>query len=122
MSLIKQTNSTKHMAHMCFQIYNQEPKFCVVSHLTEYLKRAKRYKDTDKLFLTCIKPYKVASKDIISTWCKSIIKESGISIHRYTSRSSRAAASLSTIIKTICFRKIKLYKIFLKAYLYKVLI
>ena len=63
MSLIKQTNSTKHMAHMCFQIYNQEPKFCVVSHLTEYLKRAKRYRDTDKLFLTCIKPYKVASKD-----------------------------------------------------------
>ena len=48
---------------MCFQIYNQEPKFCVVSHLTEYLKRAKRYRDTDKLFLTCIKPYKVASKD-----------------------------------------------------------
>ena len=48
-----------------------------------------------------------ASKDTTSRWRKSIIKESGISIHSYTSHSSRAAASsyakfrgpsLSTII------------------------
>ena len=79
---------------MCFQIYNKELKLCVVTHLAEYLKRTKSYRDTDKLFLTCIKPYRAASKDTISRWCKSIIKESGISIHSYTSHSSRAAASL----------------------------
>ena len=93
MSLIKQTKSTKHMAPLCFQTYSKEPKLCVVSHLTEYLKRTKSYRDTDKLFLTCIKPYRAASKDTISRWCKSVIKESGISVHSYTSYSSRAAAS-----------------------------
>ena len=94
MALIKQTKPAKHMAPLCFQIYNKELKLCVVTHLAEYLKRTKSYGDTDKLFLTCIKPYRAASKDTISRWCKSIIKESGISIHSYTSHSSRAAASL----------------------------
>ena len=93
MSLTKQTKPTKHMAPLCLQIYNKEPKLCVVTHLTEYLERRKSYKDTKKLFLTCIKPFREASKDTISMWCKSITKESGISTHSYTSHSSRAAAS-----------------------------
>ena len=109
MSPIKQTKPTKHMVPLYFQIFNKESKLCVVSHLTEYLKRTKSYRDTGKLFLICIKPYRAASKDTISRWCKSIIKESGISIHSYTSHSSRAAASsyaksrgasLSTIIQS----------------------
>ena len=57
MSLIKQTKPTKHMAPLCFQIYNKEPKLCVVTRLTGYLKRTKSYRDTDKLFLTCIQPF-----------------------------------------------------------------
>ena len=93
MSLIKQTKPTKHMAPLCFQIYNKDPKLCVVSHLTEYLKRTKSCRDTGKLTLTCIKPYREVGKDTISRWRKSIIKESGISIHSYTSHSFRAAAS-----------------------------
>ena len=93
MSLIKQTKPTKDMAPLCFQIYNKEPKLCVVTHLTQYLKRTKIYRDTEKLFLICIKPYSAASKDTIFRWCKSIIKESGISIHSYTSHSSTAADS-----------------------------
>ena len=117
-SPIKQTKPTKHMAPLCFQIYNNEPKLCVVSHLTEYLKRTKSYRDTDKLFLTCIKPYRAASKDTISRWCKSIIKESGISIHSYTSHLSRAAASsyaksrgasLSTIIQSAGWKSEKIF-------------
>ena len=87
MSLIKQTKPTKHMAPLCFQIYNKEPPNWVSK------KKKKSYRDRDKLFLTCIKPYRAASKDTISRWCKSVIKESGISIHSYTSHSSRAEAS-----------------------------
>ena len=76
---------------MFFQTYKREPKLCVVSHLTECLKRTKSCMDTDKLFLTCFKPYKAASEN--TRWCKSIIKESGISIYSYTSHSSRAVTS-----------------------------
>ena len=92
MSLITQTKPTKPMDPLCFQIYNKEPKLCVVSHTTEYLTRTKSYRDTNKLCLTCIRPYRTASKDNISRWCKSIIKGSDISIHSYTSHSPRAAA------------------------------
>ena len=42
MSLIKQIKPAKYMAPLCFQIHNKEPDFCVVSHLTEYLKRTRR--------------------------------------------------------------------------------
>ena len=94
MSLIKQTKLTKHMATLCPQASNKEPSFCVVSRLTEYLKRTKSYIDAEKLLLTYIKPF---------------INESGISIRNYTSHSSRAAAlsyaksrgvSLSIIIQS----------------------
>ena len=79
-----------------------------MTHLTEYLKRTKGCRDTDNLFLTCLKPYRTSSKETISRWCKSIIQESSISINSHTSHSSRAAASsyakfhgalLSTIIE-----------------------
>ena len=76
MSLIEQTNQWKHIAPLCFQSYHKVLQLRVVSHLNEYLKRTKSYKDTGKLFLTCIKPCRAPSKDTISRWCKSIIKES----------------------------------------------
>ena len=72
MSLIKPTKGTKHMVPLYFQKYKKEPKLCVVSHLTEYLKRTKSYRNTDKLILVCIKPYRAASKDSISRWCISV--------------------------------------------------
>ena len=34
-----------------------------------------------------------ATKDIVSRWCKSLLKDSGINIDNYSSQSSRAAAS-----------------------------
>ena len=37
MSLINQTKPAKHMTRLCFQIYNKEPKLCVVTHPDEYL-------------------------------------------------------------------------------------
>ena len=65
MSLIKQTKPKKHIAPLYFQTYNKEPKFCVMSHLTGYIKRTKSYRTTNKLFLNCIKPYRAAGKDTI---------------------------------------------------------
>ena len=62
------------MAPLCFHIYNKEPKLCVVSHLNEYLKRTKSYRDRDNFFLTCIEPYRAASKDTISRSCKLLLK------------------------------------------------
>ena len=81
------------MAPPCFQTCNKEPKLCVVSHLTEFFYKTKSYRVTGKSFLSCIDPYRAVIKDAISRWCKSIIKESGISVNYYTSYSSADAAS-----------------------------
>ena len=81
------------MTHLCFHTYNKDPKLRAASHPAEYLKRTKGYKDTQKLFSTCIKPCRAPSKDDISSWRKSIIKESGTSIYNYISNLSRATAS-----------------------------
>ena len=108
MSIIKQTKPAKHMTHRSFHRYNKEPKIRAASHPAEYLKRTKGYKDTEKFFSTCIKPCRAPSKNDISSWRKSIIKESGTSIYNYISNLSRATdlfyvkscgASLSTIIQ-----------------------
>ena len=104
------------MAPLLFQTYNEEPKFSVAGYLTAYLKRTKNYEDTDKLFLACIKPYREASKDIISRWCKSIIKESGIKIHNYPSHSSRTAASFYAKSRGDCSAGWKLEMIFKQFY------
>lgn len=61
----------------------------VVCNLNEYLKGTKSYRDAEKLLLTCIKPYRAARQNTASSWCKSIIIESGISIHNYNFHSSR---------------------------------
>ena len=50
------------MVPLWVQIYNKKTKVCVVSYLTNYLERLKKYRDTDKLYLTCSKPYRAASK------------------------------------------------------------
>ena len=99
-SLIKETKPTIQMTPLYFQTYNKEPNLCTVSQLSiskeqKDIKRYKLLRDTKryKLFLTCIKPYKAASKGIISRWWKSIIKESCINIRNHTSHSSRAEAS-----------------------------
>ena len=53
------------------------------------------YHGTDKLFLICTKPYRPARKGtIISRWCGSVIRESGITIHNYCSHLHTAAHSL----------------------------
>ena len=66
----------------------------VTRDLAEYVKKkTEAFRKTNNLFLTCIKPQMAATKDIVSRWCKSLLKDSGINIDNYSSQSSRAAAS-----------------------------
>ena len=59
--------------------------------------------------LTCREPYKAATKNTVSRWCKSLPKDSGINIDNYSSHLPSAAASpyakshgasISTIIRS----------------------
>ena len=108
MSTIKQSRPGHHIEPLKFKCYTQEPKLCVVTHLTVYLQKTKPLRKTKKLFLSLQKPHSAVSKDTISRWCKDILKLSGIDTSIYSSHSSRSAAtsmarkkgmSLASIVK-----------------------
>ena len=94
MSKIKQSKPGNHMRPLKFEAYHTDKKLCVLVHLQEYLKRTSNLAPNESnLFISFIKPHKAVSKDTIARWCKTVLPLSGIDINKYTTHSSRAAAS-----------------------------
>ena len=92
MSKLKQTRPGNHMKPMVFKPY-PESSLCVVIHLLAYIEQTKHQRSGDSLLISFIKPHKAVSKDTVARWCKNTMKWSGIDTDKYTTHSSRAAAS-----------------------------
>ena len=95
MSKIKQSKLGKHMEPLKFKAY-KDPKLCIVTHLTRYLELTLPFRRTAKqakLFLSLNRPHSSVTKDTVARWCKQVLSLSGIDITRYSSHSSRAAAT-----------------------------
>ena len=93
-SKLKHSRVGAHLEPLKFPCYVKEPTLCVVTHMTEYLKRTHLFRgQCAKLFLAINKPHQEVSRDTISRWCKTILAQCGIDISVYSSHSSRAAAS-----------------------------
>ena len=60
MEKVKQTKASKHMKPLKFMPYIKEPKLCVVTHLTQYLKLTTPRRQCSSLFISYIKPYKLS--------------------------------------------------------------
>lgn len=91
---IKQSKPGNHMPPLKFKCYVKEPKLCVVTHMTQYLKTTMGVRgNTEKLFLSFQKPHGPVGKDTIARWCKTLLRESGIDVNIYSSHSSRSAAT-----------------------------
>ena len=93
LSKIKQSRAGKHMEPLKFKCFIQEPKLCVVTHMSAYLQKTKELRCSEKLFLSVQKPHSEVGKDTIARWCKTIMAQSGIDTNKYSSHSSRAAAT-----------------------------
>ena len=65
------------------------------NYLREYLLRTNLLmsENDTKLFVSFIKLHKAVSKDTIARWCKETLSQCGIDIEKYSTHSSRAAAS-----------------------------
>ena len=103
---IKQTRPGKHMKPLEFRVYLREPKLCVVENLKEYLKKTQSYRKVYPLFISYQKPYGAVTKDTIARWCKHTLREAGIDIDKYSSHSSRSAASSYAAAKGLSLKKI----------------
>ena len=107
MEKIKQTKPGNHMKPLKFISYEMEPCLCVISHLKEYLKRTRELAPNEpKLFISFIKPHKAVSKDTIARWCKVTLSQCGIDVTKYTTHSSRAAATSKAKVRGVSVKRI----------------
>ncbi len=70
---------------------------CIHNHLTEYLKRTQSLRADCKLLLTPCLPYRPASLDTVSRWCKEFLKNAGIDTMKYKTHTNRAASTLHVL-------------------------
>ncbi len=93
-SLLKTSAPNRHLTHIEFLAYPQDPKLCVINCLNAYLKRTKPHRcGTLQLFLSIQKPFKAVSCDTISRWLKSVLDMAGIDTAIFTAHSTRTAST-----------------------------
>ena len=106
--LLKQSKPGKHIDMMEFKAYAKDPKLCIVKTLSEYLDRTKHIRNSEKLLISTMKPFKAVSKSTVSRWVKLVLIKAGID-PTFGPHSTRAASTskaklqgipLETIMKT----------------------
>ena len=91
---VKQTRPGKHIKPLEFIMYPNDEKFCVVSHLKEYINRTSQIRNSCKqLLVSYIRPHGPGKKSTVSRWCKFILYRVGIDINKFSGHSTRAVPS-----------------------------
>ena len=101
---LKQTKRGRHLAPLEFKVYGN-PKLCVITNLTEYLKKTQAVRTDGALFISYQKPHRRVSKDTISRWVKEMMVSAGINTE-FVTHSSRSAASSYADLKGVSLKDI----------------
>jgi hypothetical protein len=74
--------------------YPNNVKLCVLSYLSEYLRRTKHCREQiNQVLITTKKPYHPASANTTARWVKETLKMAGINTDRFSAGSTRLAAT-----------------------------
>ncbi|XP_038062756.1 uncharacterized protein LOC119733242 [Patiria miniata] len=93
-SLLKQSRPGVHQADLVLPIFSENPDLCIVTNLSEYIKRTSIVRGEEKvLFISFQKPFKALSRDSISRWIKDMLKSAGIDTSVFTAHSVRSAST-----------------------------
>lgn len=107
---LKTSRPGAHLSELKFDAYPPDKRLCVVTSIVNYLDRTKHIRGAiTGFFLTTKPPIKVASRDTLRRWTKSIMKAAGIDLNIFSPHSTRSASTskaarklpLSTIVSTI---------------------
>ena len=86
--LLKQCRKGKVNPFVQFHML-QDSDICVYKTLSHYIHRTSFLRGLEKnLFISYVKPYKCVFSTTISRWIKCVLRNSGIGIEKYTSRST----------------------------------
>ena len=121
MQKIRQSKPGNYIYPLSFKTYPKDSKLCVVAHLKRYIELTQDLKSSGKLFISYMKPHQAISKDTISRWCKTVMELSGIDLQKYSTLSTRSAASskaksMGTLLKNIKYAGWKSEKTFAQHY------
>ena len=88
---VKQTRVGTHIAPLVFLSYPGDDKLCIITHLKEYIKRTRQFRNGSKqLLLSHVKPHGPVS---ISRWCKSVLSTASVDVAKFKGHSTRAAST-----------------------------
>jgi integrase len=91
--LLKQTRPGYQQHEITLERYPVQ-ELCVVKHLTLYLDLTKELRGTETaLFLTTQKPHRRVSRDTISRWVRTALREAGLDMNVFKPHSIRSAST-----------------------------
>ena len=94
---LKHTRPGKHLEPLEFKKVEPDNRLCVAAYLKEYILRTKTLRGPHtKLLISYVKPHKPVSKDTLASCVKSVLKDAGVDITRFSAHSCRAAATSSS--------------------------
>ncbi len=95
--LIKQSRPGRTGLTVRLPAYPADRRICVYTYLKHYISQSRKYRahsgvSEQQLFISFKKPYARVSKDTISRWIYTVMKEAGINVNIFKPHSTRAAA------------------------------
>ena len=94
---LKQTRPGKHLEPLEFKTFEPDNRLCVAAYLKEYISSTKTLPGAyTKLLISYVKPHKPVGKDTMARWVKSVLKDAGVDITRFSAHRCRAAATSSS--------------------------
>ena len=98
---IKQRRPSYKVPPVVLKAFPADSLLRVDTYLREYLKPTKPLRGSEtKLLISCIKPYKLVSKETVSRWIPSVMEAAGIDNKAFKPHSTRAAGTLKG--KALC--------------------
>ena len=96
--LTKCSGSKKPLKELFLVSFPPGRRLCFVKYLKRYEKVTERFRNnsnynSNRLFLSYIKPHRPVSSSTIARWVKSVLTLSGIDTESFSAHSTRAAAS-----------------------------
>lgn len=90
---LKTTKPGKHLQNISLKAYVPDRRLCPVGYMTEYVQRTKQVRETTNLLVSWVKPHKRVSRNTISRWIKTVLKQSGIDTNIYKPHTTRSAST-----------------------------
>ncbi|MCP3927657.1 MAG: tyrosine-type recombinase/integrase [Bacteroidetes bacterium] len=93
---LKTSRPGRHFSELIFKPFPDDPDVCIVSCITEYVKRTECFrlnKESSQFFVTYGKPHGEAARCSISRWLRDVLRDAGIDVTIFESHSTRSAST-----------------------------